>query len=333
MEKVTTDIGEAVKGAGQIVVAVVALAHEKLFKELIPHLEDGQVIHIIPDNGGTLLLRKMMVEAGCKAKVIVGGWSTAPYGTRIVVKGGVITNICDCRDRVMMIRGCALPMTDSESLVEAAKLLPCWDAVTYGEGYTIGDTVLDNILSNVNPVIHVPGAILGAAVMQNFEKILDHDLSEYSLYAHALCPAICNVQAKFYREEIAIAEKMGVGIWKLNDEDFMWRSSMYGFEYMGPDYKRPLDQKYKEKYGDGPFTLENRYVTEDVPVGCCLFREMGDRYGIDTPMVDAMIDLASAMIGRDLTENCYTFDRLGIGHMTHEEMHKWLREGVYTPKK
>ena len=63
MEKVTTDIAEAVKGAGQIVVAVVALAHEKLFKQLIPLLEDGQVIHIIPDNGGTLLLRNRLPDS------------------------------------------------------------------------------------------------------------------------------------------------------------------------------------------------------------------------------------------------------------------------------
>lgn len=78
-EMVTDNLAEAVKGAGIIVIGIVASAHEKIFKELIPLLEDGQVIHLIPDNFGTLLLRKMMIEAGCDKKVIIGGWATSPY--------------------------------------------------------------------------------------------------------------------------------------------------------------------------------------------------------------------------------------------------------------
>ena len=84
---VTTDIGEAVKGAGQIVIAMGSWGHEPTFRALIPHLEDGQVIHIFSDNFGCLLLRRLMRETGCTKKVIIGGWSSAPYGTRIETIG------------------------------------------------------------------------------------------------------------------------------------------------------------------------------------------------------------------------------------------------------
>ena len=80
---VTTDIAAAVKGAGQIIIAMGSWGHEPTFRALIPHLEDGQVIHIFTDNFGCLLLRRLMREAGCTKKVIIGGWSSAPYGTRI----------------------------------------------------------------------------------------------------------------------------------------------------------------------------------------------------------------------------------------------------------
>ncbi|MBQ8390535.1 MAG: NAD/NADP octopine/nopaline dehydrogenase, partial [Oscillibacter sp.] len=80
---VTTDIAAAVKGAGQIVVAMGSWGHEATFRALIPHLEDGQVINVFADNFGCLLLRRLMREAGCTKKVIIGGWSSAPYGTRI----------------------------------------------------------------------------------------------------------------------------------------------------------------------------------------------------------------------------------------------------------
>ncbi len=75
MDMVTTDVAAAVKGAGIIVVATTTLGHRPFFEQLIPVLEDGQVVHIFPDNYGTLLLRKMMREAGCTKKIIVGGWA------------------------------------------------------------------------------------------------------------------------------------------------------------------------------------------------------------------------------------------------------------------
>ena len=61
----TDDMAKAVKGAGIIIVAAVAIAHEDIFRELIPLLEDGQVIHILPDNCGTFICRKLMREMGC----------------------------------------------------------------------------------------------------------------------------------------------------------------------------------------------------------------------------------------------------------------------------
>lgn len=88
--KVTNSVAEAVKGAKLIVVGIPSIAHEVFFSALIPCLEDGQIIHIIPDNYGTLKLRKMMREAGCTKKVIVGGWSSAPYGTRVDTEGGIM---------------------------------------------------------------------------------------------------------------------------------------------------------------------------------------------------------------------------------------------------
>ena len=57
---VTTDMKAAVQGAGLIVVASPAWGHEPIFRQLIPCLEDGQVINIFADNFACLLLRKLM---------------------------------------------------------------------------------------------------------------------------------------------------------------------------------------------------------------------------------------------------------------------------------
>lgn len=80
----TDNMEKAVKGAGIIIVATVALEHEAIFQELIPLLEDGQVIHILPDNCGTFIFRKLMHKMNCTKDVVVGAWYTAPYGIRVV---------------------------------------------------------------------------------------------------------------------------------------------------------------------------------------------------------------------------------------------------------
>ena len=335
----TDDMASAVKGAGIVVVATVAVAHEDIFRELIPLLEDGQVIHILPDNCGTFIFRKLMREMNCTTKVIVGAWYTAPYGIRVVRRGGVVTNECKVETRITTIRGCAMPETDTDAFMASAFYIPAFDAIIDAEGeVTISKTGEEFhhgfVRANtMNPVIHVPGAVLGAAVMQNFDTVLGQEKKNYSLYGFALCPAIAEVQAKFWDEEKALAKAMDIGLCTVNYEDFFSRTTMYGKEYMGPDFAVPFTERYENFYGDGPFDLENRYITEDVPVGCYLMSQLGKKYGVATPIIDSMILLASTMIKRDLDkESKYTLDYLEIGHMTHEQLQKYLREGVFTAK-
>ncbi len=333
VDMVTTDMAEAVKGAGIIIVATVAMAHEAVFRQLVPLLEDGQVIHILPDNCGTFVCRKIMRELNCTKKVIVGAWYTAPYGVRIVRRGGVVTNECKIEDRITTIRGAALPHSDTDAFIESAQYIPALDAIRTGDGFVKGTTVVDINLSNVNPVIHVPGTVLGAAVMQNFDTVLGQDKKNYSLYGFALCPAIAEVQAVFWEEEKALAKAMKVDICTVNYEDFFSRTTMYGKEYMGPDFAVPFEEKYENFYGDGPFDLENRYITEDVPVGCYLIQQLGRKYNVPTPTVDCMIYLANVMIKRDLIAGSkYTLDYLDIDHMTDEQLQKYLYDGEFTPK-
>src|SRR5699024_5583838 len=46
LDMVTSDISKAISGAGIIIVALPAFAHEETFRDMIPHLEDGQIIHM-----------------------------------------------------------------------------------------------------------------------------------------------------------------------------------------------------------------------------------------------------------------------------------------------
>ena len=325
----TNSVAECVKGAKLIVVGIPSVAHEVFFSELIPCLEDGQIIHIIPDNYGSLKLRKMMREAGCTKKVIVGGWSSAPYGTRVDTEGGVMKPTCSLVYRAITLRGAALPAQDTEAFVKSSQALGCFDAITQGDGAVCGDTVLDIGFSNVNPVIHVPGTVLGVSTMENFSTVLGKNKHDYSIYSHSFCPSISEVQYQFYNEEIALAKAIGVGIQPFSKDVFFQRTSVLGEEYMGEGCTVPFDEEWEVGYGTGPFTIQNRYVTEDVPVGCHVYHELGKKFGVPTPVIDAMIVLGGVMNKTDYMATGLTLEDLGIAHLDKEQLLVYLREGTY----
>lgn len=335
LDMVTSDIAKAVKGAGIICVACGSWGHEPIFKQLVPHLEDGQVIMIFTDNFGCLLLRKIMREMGCTKKVIVGGWSSAPYGTRIENINGYNFPHVGVKYRAITLRGSALPMKDTADFLEASKYLPAMDAVTNGDGPAEGKTILDVDFANVNPVIHVPATVLGVSTMENWGVIFGgHDHTTYSMYSHGLCPSICEVQYKFYNEEIALAEKIGVGIPKYKKQMFFSRRSVLTQEYMGLDKDGndnvvfPLDKPSNEG-NTGPSSINHRYMTEDVPIGCKIYHDLGVQYGVPTPVIDSMIVLAGAMHQKSFFDSKYNLAYLGIDNMPKEELLAYLNDGVY----
>lgn len=336
LDMVSSDMGKVVKGAGLIVIAAPAMAHEPFFRELIPHLEDGQVIHIFTDNYGTLLLRKMMREMGCTKQVIVGGWSSAPYGTRIESVGKFTFPHVGVKYRAITLRGASLPMSDIDAFMESSRYLPCIDAVTYGNGPEAGNTVLDTGFANINPVIHVPATILGVSTMENWGVIFGgYDKNSYSMYCHGLCPSICEVQYQFFEEEKALAKEIGVGTPQYAYESFFSRRSVLTQEYMGlgKDGKDnvifPLDQPSDEG-NTGPNSINHRYLTEDVPVGCKIYHDLGVQYGVPTPVIDSMIVLAGSMHKKSFFETSkYNLAYLGIDNMPKEELLAYLNEGIY----
>ena len=333
LDVASTDMAEVVKGAGIIIIGTSAHAHEEYIKQLVPLLEDGQVIHVFTDNYATLLIRKYMREMGCDKKVIVGGWASAPYGTRIERIGGFDMPHVGAKYRAITLRGASMPMSDMDEFMESVKYMPCMDAVTLGDGPVAGDTVLDIGFSNVNPVIHVPASVLGVSSMENWSLVYGNEPDSYSMYSHGLCPSIARVQYQFYQEEIAIADAIGVKVPKYDYEMFFSRRTILTQEYMGLDENGkdnvvfPLDKPCDEG-NVGPNSIDHRYFTEDIPVGCKIYHELARKFGVKTPVIDSMIVLGGAMHERDfMKESKYSLDYLGIGDMDRQQLLDYLYEG------
>lgn len=336
LDLATTDMAEAVKGAKIICLSVPALSHEEYIKTLVPLLEDGMVIHTFTDNYASLLIRKYMREMGVTKDVIVGGWSSAPYGCRVEKIFGFWTNHVGVKYRAISLRGACLPMSDIDDFMESVKYFPAMDSVTQGNGPVAGDTMLDIGFSNVNPVIHVPASLLGVSSMENWSLVYGNAPDSYSMYSHGLCPSICRVQYQFYKEECAIADAIGIDSPKYDYEMFFSRRSILTQEYMRLDENGkdnvvfPLDKPCDEG-NTGPNSIDHRYITEDIPVGCKIYHDLGKKFGVPTPIIDSMITLGGAMHEKSFfKETRYTLDYLGIGHMNKEQLLDYMYTGKYT---
>ena len=180
IDVVTDDMAKAVRGAGIIVVSFPAVGYAAFLERLIPHLEDGMVVHFTTANFGSLLFRKMLREAGCTKKIVVGEWSSQPYGIRIKNMGGQQMPEVSVNYWAITLRGAALPMTDQDAFFESKRYLPSLDSV---EHPVHGDTVADVGFSNVNPILHCPGSILGVGAMENWGVVYGENKYDFSIYS------------------------------------------------------------------------------------------------------------------------------------------------------
>jgi len=315
IDVVTTEITEALKGAGLVIVAIPAKGHKAFFEKMIPYLEDGQVISIFPDNFGSLMLKNMMQEKRIGRNVMIGGWSSMPYGVRMIEPGKL-----DCIIRIRNLLCDALPNKDGDKFFEILKGIPAFDGTVELKR---GDTIIGVDLSNPNPVVHIPGSILnvGAMEVSEMEGILGIPSGKYSMYKYGMSPAVSRVQLAFYQEERRIADAMGIKIIEHREDQFFWKGSVMGIEYWVPFADVVLPPIV------GPDSVEHRYFTEDIPVGAVVRCHLAKKFGVEVPIIESLIRLGSVVCKRDFLQEGVSLQDLGIEGLDKNQIIRYIREG------
>ena len=80
VDRVTTDLFSAVDGADVIIVVSGGNSQVAVARSLAPLVRDGQVILLIQGNtGGSLIVRRALDDAGCRADIDVAEMDNYPY--------------------------------------------------------------------------------------------------------------------------------------------------------------------------------------------------------------------------------------------------------------
>lgn len=303
---VTADLKAAVDGADIIVVCTGGNFQESVARGLAPLLRDGQIILLIQGNtGGSLVVRRALDAAGCKAAVDVAEMDNYPYSNW---RRGPTKIEPIVRKRWLQIG--VFPATRTDAVF--AKLQPLFPTAVKAA------SVIYPSFTNANAMLHVANCVGNATKIERGES--------YKFYSEGVTPAVAKVYEAINAERVAVAKALGAEVPTLAD----WFERVYGVR--GKDLVESCQLLTTNK--DGPYqatgtpkSLEHKFVSEDVPTGLIPMAAIGDAVGVDTPALDAVIRTACLMAGRDFAAEARTLDRLGLTGQTAAGIRRIVEQG------
>jgi opine dehydrogenase len=298
---VTGAIEEAIRGADVIMVVIPAVYQRSIAEAMAPHLKSGQVIVLNPGaTGGALEVRNVLREAGAARGITVAEADTLLYACRSTEPGQVL--VYGVKSKLDVA---ALPATDTRrvaALLNAA--FPQFQPV---------ESVLVTSLNNGNAIMHPTPTLLNAGRIES--------RSPFDYYTDGVTPSIARVVEKVDGERLAVAGALGVAA--LSTAQFY--ASRYGVK--GPDIYASVHQVPAYKGIRGPTSLDTRYLFEDVPTGLVPLSALGRAFGVATPTMDAVVELASTLLGRDFRGEGRSLEKLGLAGKTPAEIHELAKGG------
>jgi opine dehydrogenase len=296
-----------VNGADLIIVAAPAVAHEYLAGSLAPHLRDGQIILLNPGHtGGSLHFAHLLRSLGCKADFKLCETVTLTYICRMAEPARV-----EIYRRTTNLRCAAFPAKHTAALVH--------DVRAVFPNIVAAQNVMATGLSNINAIMH-PAGILGNAGW------IEKTGGDFLYYREGITPAIAAWIEAVDRERLEIVKCLKLE--PLRFVDIFHRAGLTSNDALaaGSVY-RAIHESEPNRSIKSPPALDHRYIREDVGYGLVPMAEIGRMFGIETPVMDALITLASTALGVDFRKQGLTLDKMGLSEMKSEQLPQVLENG------
>ncbi|GAA3347625.1 NAD/NADP-dependent octopine/nopaline dehydrogenase family protein [Amorphoplanes nipponensis] len=271
-----TDVAAAMDGAEIVFVVGPAFATEPFGHDLAPHLRPGMTVVICPGScGGALAFKRAAGMAVHDDSIIVGETSTLPYACRSDGEGNV--HVFHRFDTGLFAS--AVPRSGNGKFLEILRQI-------YPSTVEAA-TVFQTSLQNGNPVIHPAVTLMNAALLERTD-------GDFLFYEEGVTPVAGRLIEAVDSERLAIAKALGVTI--LSEPDIgVMQGYMTESNYTTGYSEAPGFRGIK-----APTAIDSRYLTEDVGYSLVFFTDLARRLSVPTPTMDAIIQITSVVLGRDL---------------------------------
>ncbi len=274
LNKVTNDPAEVIPDAEIILIYYVSNYHRYVAESIAPYIKENQVIIFGPGYLGSLILEKSLKNIGKNFLPLIAEFETLPYTSRIESPGCVNISSKNVRHPFA-----TYPATRTQEFLN--KISPLFEPII---GKCVPrNHIIEVALHNPNLIIHTVGVLLNVAWIENEKK-------DFAMYRNGFSPSIWNIVKKLDAEKMNVLEKLGAPRISYF-EAFIFRT----FEDLNIDPMKGF-LHYANEAPEGPFTINNRYITEDVPMGLGLLYSLGKALNVPVPICTSLINIADALL-------------------------------------
>ena len=277
LDKVTTNLEEAIEDTKLIMVVTTATGHRELAEKMSPYLQDGQVILLNPGRSfGSLEMWNIFKKNNVDKDITVAEANTLIYATRLETTGYSL--IKGVKNEVQIS---SIPTGNIDRVLEYMHDI-------YPQ-FTAANNFLETSLGNLGPIFHP------TITLMNEDRIRAKE--NFNFYTDAINDQVAGYIEKVDEERITVARSL----FQTNIPDVKeWLTSRY--DIPGSKEKNLTELlKTNPAYQNlsAPTTMNVRYLWEDVPTGLVPFSCIGKALGIPTPYTDYLIRKSSEILGKD----------------------------------
>jgi opine dehydrogenase len=294
-------------GADLIVIAAPSVAHEYLAQNLAPYLAHGQRILLNPGHtGGSLHFASTLRRAGCRAQIKLCETVTLTYICRMPGPARV-----EIYRRTTQLRCAAFPGKDTNDLVpDVQQIFP---------NLIAAENVLETGFANINAIMH-PAGMLGNAGW------IEKTGGDFYYYRDGITPSIAAWIEEVDKERLEIVKRLGLQPLRFVDIFYQAGLTSEAARASGSVY-RAINESAPNRTIKSPATLDHRYIKEDVGYGLVPMAEIGRLMQAETPVIHALITLASVVSRTDYHREGLTLEKMGLGGIRGDDLPRILIEG------
>ncbi|HOV65532.1 MAG TPA: NAD/NADP octopine/nopaline dehydrogenase family protein [Bacillota bacterium] len=295
IDKVTSDISEALDKARIIFIVVPASAHLDVAKLIAPHIRGDQAIVLNPGRTmGCLEVRNALRENGLSELPIIMETQSLFCACRASSPGNV--NILSFK------------ADNHISCIPKRRFVEVKDALSaIYRNMLLAPSVLYTGFENIGAILHPAPVLLNTGWIESRDVFFPH-------YYYGISKSVAAFLEKIDLERLEVAEEYGVKVRSVK----VWHEDNYGCK--GSNLFETLQRNSAYASVDAPRVLKHRYITEDIPTGLVPISELARAAGLKTPLTDMIIELGNALLKIDFWAEGRNLRRLGLEGKTASEI-------------
>jgi opine dehydrogenase len=297
---ITDDIAKAIEDRDILIITVPAQAHTFFAKSMAPHLESGQTILLMPGRtGGALEFANILRSHSYTDDILLGEAQTFSFVSRITGTDSVLISKVKNSTRVS-----AFPASYNRRFMRSIGQLP----ITF----KMADDVMETSLDNIGAMLHPTPTILCAGLLESKKGGYNH-------YHDAISKSVGRLVERMDTERINVSHEYVSQPVSLLE----WLRDTYDAE--GTTLLECIQSIDAYNEVGSPSSLDHRYVLEDIPTGLVPISHLGRLAGVETPAIDAVVNMACQLYDCDFWRNGRNLRSLGIEGLNPREVREYVR--------